>query len=204
MSDPRPQLGRPRVVPAAVECAPETSDANLVAACARGDGSALGRLFDRHSGALYRFFSRLCGVDRADLDELVSETFLNVHRSAARFRGHASVRTWITAIGANVARHHVRSESRRRAFLTTLRGHLRGAAVDADRNAERRDLLRKLEAAVAALPHNLRVAFVMCDLEEIAGVEAARALGVPEGTLWRRLHDARRALRESLDREGAR
>jgi RNA polymerase sigma-70 factor, ECF subfamily len=183
----------------AVDAVGVTDDSQLVLACGRGDGGALGELFDRHSGAVYRFFSRLVGVNTADLDELVSETFLNVHRSAARFRGQAAVRTWITAIAANVGRHHVRSESRRRAFLTALKGYLHGAVVDADRAAERRDLLRKLGASVTALPYDLRVAYVMCDLEEIPGVEAARVLGIPEGTLWRRLHDARRALREALE-----
>jgi RNA polymerase sigma-70 factor, ECF subfamily len=200
----RPQLGRPQVVraPPAPDPAGPADDSELVLACGRGDSGALGELFDRHSGAVYRFFSRLVGVNAADLDELVSETFLNVHRSAARFRGHAAVRTWITAIAANVGRHHVRSESRRRAFLTTLKGYLHGVVVDADRAAERRDLLRKLGASVSLLPYDLRVAYVMCDLEEISGVEAARVLGVPEGTLWRRLHDARRALREALEGQG--
>ena len=49
-----------------------------------------------------------------------------------------------------------------------------------------------------ALPHDLRAAFVLCDLEEMPGVEAARALDVRAGTLWRRLHEARRALRAAL------
>ena len=109
------------------------SDETLVAACAREESAALGALFDRHHGAVYRFFSRFAGVSEADLDELVSETFLNVYRSAGRFRGDAAVRTWITAIAANVARHHVRSESRRRAFLNQLRTRLQPPGVDAQR-----------------------------------------------------------------------
>ena len=43
----------------------------------------------------------------------------------------------------------------------------------------------------------------MCDVEEIPGVEVAEVLGVPEGTLWRRLHQARRALRAALDGGGS-
>jgi len=178
------------------------SDEELVNACARGDRGALGELYDRHSVALYRFLSRLCGASSADLDELVSETFLHVFRSAARFRAQAAVRTWITGIAANVGRHHVRSESRRRAFLGNLRECQPAgdgeAGADAVRSVERRDLLRKLTALVTALPHDLRVVYVMCDVEELPGAEAARALGVPEGTVWRRLHQARRSLRTAL------
>ena len=38
----------------------------------------------------------------------------------------------------------------------------------------------------------------MCELEETPGKDAAEALGVPEGTLWRRLHEAREALRRAM------
>ena len=58
--------------------------------------------------------------------------------------------------------------------------------------------MQRLLVALDDLPHDLREAFVMCDLEEVAGVDVARALGVREGTLWRRLHEARRALRCAL------
>jgi RNA polymerase sigma-70 factor (ECF subfamily) len=186
----------------AVKDAPPASDHDLLRACADGENRALGELFDRHNIAVYRFLSRMLGAGSADLDELVNETFLHVHRAARKFRGHASVKTFITAIAANVARHHIRGESRRRAFLRLWQGRQRDSGFDEGRAAEHRDLVRHLGRLLTALPYDLRVAFVMCDLEEITGADAARALGVPEGTLWRRLHEARKSLRESLDREG--
>jgi RNA polymerase sigma-70 factor (ECF subfamily) len=175
------------------------SDEDLLNACAAGNSAALGQLFDRHNLAVYRFLARMLGASDADLDELVSETFIHVFRSARAFRGQAAVRTWISAIAANVGRHHVRSESRRRAFLGALRDRLPRQTDDANQVTERRDLLRRLGALLSALPHDLRVVYVMCDLEEIPGAEVAEALGVPDGTLWRRLHQARRALRAALD-----
>ena len=186
----------------AAKDAPPVSDDALVAACAQGNSNALGELFDRHENAVYRFFSRMLGAGNPDIDELVNETFLNVHRSARKFRGHASVKTWIIAIAANIARHHIRSESRRRAFLRILQGRPAGREPDEGRAAEHRDLVRKLGKLLTALPYDLRIAFVMCDLEEIPGADAARVLGVPEGTLWRRLHEARKSLRASLGEEG--
>jgi RNA polymerase sigma-70 factor (ECF subfamily) len=175
------------------------TDLQLVRACASSDAAALGELFDRHHVAVYRFLSRLLGASTADVDELVSETFIHVFRSARTFRGQAAVRTWINAIAANVGRHHVRKEARRHSFLTALRGCLPASSPDANQVNERRDLLRRLGHIVATLPHDLRVVYVMCDVEEIPGVEVAEVLGVPEGTLWRRLHQARRALRAALD-----
>jgi RNA polymerase sigma-70 factor, ECF subfamily len=188
----RPTPARP-----AADRAPR--DLELVRACAAGESAALGELFDRHHLVVYRFLSRLLGGSSADLDELVNETFLHVFRSARSFRGQASARTWICAIAANVGRHHVRSESRRRSFLDSLRGCLPSRTADANQVNERRDLLRRLGRVVRALPHDLRVVYVMCDVEEIPGVEVAEVLGVPEGTLWRRLHQARRSLRAALD-----
>jgi len=61
-----------------------------------------------------------------------------------------------------------------------------------------RHLLAQLPAALEALPHDHRVVFVLVDLEQERGSDAARMLGIPQGTLWRRLYDARRAVRRTL------
>ena len=179
----------------------ELSDEALVAACAVGDASSLGALFDRHHAAAYRFLARLATVDAGDLDDLVQATFVEVRRAAAGYAGRAAVRTWIFAIAANVARHHARSEGRRRTLSAEFLRRPHGTPARPDETTERRDLLTRIEKAMQALPHDLRVAFVMCDLEEMRGVEAARALDIREGTLWRRLHEARKALRKALEGE---
>jgi RNA polymerase sigma-70 factor (ECF subfamily) len=64
---------------------------------------------------------------------------------------------------------------------------------------ERRRLMAKIADAIATLPHDQQVVFAMCDLEQLQGTDVARALGIPEGTLWRRLHHARRAIRAALE-----
>src|SRR5258708_32534723 len=98
----------------------EMSDEALVAACAVGEAAALGALFDRHRTSVYRFLSRVCASHRGDLDDLVQSTFVEVFRSAARFSGCGRVSTWVFGIAANVARHHVRGEARRRALLASV------------------------------------------------------------------------------------
>jgi RNA polymerase sigma-70 factor (ECF subfamily) len=75
--------------------------------------------------------------------------------------------------------------------------------ADASEAAERRELLARMGAALERLPHELKEAFLLCEVEELSGVEAARALDVRPGTLWRRLHEARKRLRAALDEEGA-
>jgi RNA polymerase sigma factor (sigma-70 family) len=181
---------------------PADDDEALVGAIAQGDAAALAALFDRHQQAVFRFCSRLAGGD-AEVDDLVQRTFLEAWRGAPGFRRQSAVRTWLFGIAANLARHHARSEMRRGAFLASVREQPSDEGARPDHHAERREQWARLSRAAEELPHALRVAFALCDVEGISGVEAARALGVPEGTLWRRLHEARKKLREALAGEAS-
>lgn len=74
-----------------------------------------------------------------------------------------------------------------------------GVALDAKLADQR--ALAQIARTLDELPHDLRVAYVMCVIEDISSEEAARALSVPRGTLWRRIHEARQALRAAVERE---
>jgi RNA polymerase sigma-70 factor (ECF subfamily) len=173
-------------------------DEALVAACAVGDAGALGALFDRHHEALCRFLARL-SRDPSEIDDLVQQTFVEVWRSAARFRAGSAVRTWMFGIAANLVRHRARSEGRRKAALADLACAAPVPSRGPDDVAIRRELVARMQAALADLPVELREVFVLCEIEEVPGVEAARVLGLRAGTVWRRLHDARKALRAALE-----
>lgn len=170
----------------------EMSDAGLVAACAAADRTARALLFERHVDALHRFVARMRASDADVVDDLVQITFVRAFQSAARFRG-TSARSWLYGIAANVVREHARKEIRRKRALSVV-------AEDLPRTTQVRDaaLLARLPDAIASLPHELRAAFAIVDLEGEKGCDAAAALGIPEGTLWRRLFLARTALRKAL------
>ncbi|MCP4677266.1 MAG: RNA polymerase sigma factor [Deltaproteobacteria bacterium] len=180
------------------------SDSVLVAACGDGDATALGTLFDRYHVAVYRFLSSMSGTDGPDLDDLVQTTFIQVGRSAHRFAGRSSLRSWIFGIGANVARHHIRSEVRRRLATNALEALQVHNNDSLQASVERREQIKLLAEALPRLSHKLRVVFVMCDLEGISGIEAANTLGIKQGTLWRRLHDARKKLGQAIERRHVR
>jgi RNA polymerase sigma-70 factor (ECF subfamily) len=175
------------------------SDEALLAACATGDTVALGALFDRFHVVVYRFVSRLPTTDELAADDLVQATFLEVRRSASKFKGSSSVQTWILGIAANVARHQLRSERRRRIRQEGFAERLTAVPAQPDAEVDRRRLLRRIAEALAELPYDQQVAFVLCDLEQLPGAEVANALSIPEGTLWRRLHVARKAVRAALE-----
>jgi RNA polymerase sigma-70 factor (ECF subfamily) len=174
------------------------SDEALLAACGTGDASALGALFDRFHVAVYRFAGRLATTDELARDDLVQATFVEVRRTAHRFRGTSKVKTWILGVAANVARHQLRSERRLRAHQAEYVDRMASVPAQPDDQLERRQLLARIERAIGSLPHDQQVAFILCDLEQLPGVDVARVLAIPEGTLWRRLHVARKAVRAAV------
>jgi RNA polymerase sigma-70 factor (ECF subfamily) len=178
----------------------EMSDEALVAACGTGDAPALGALFDRFHTAVYRFAARLAMTDDLARDDLVQATFLEVRRAAPAFRGTSSVKTWILGISANIARHTLRAERRRRAHQAGFLERSPTATEPLDDQVERRKLLARVAEALAGLPRDQQIAFLLCDLEQLPGVEVARVLDIPEGTLWRRLHTARKAMRQAIEK----
>jgi len=177
----------------------DLSDEALIAACAAGDAAALAALFDRHHAVVFRFVSRIASACASDVEDLAQSTFLELWRSSSRFRQSGSARSWILGIAANLVRHYVRGEVRRRTAMADLAGQpVSGGGRRPDELASQSQLMQRLADALDRLPHDLRVAFVLCDVEEVPGVEAARALGVRQGTMWRRLHDARKRLRDLM------
>lgn len=177
----------------------EMSDEALVAAAGSGDPAALAALFDRHHAGVHRFLARMAGVDGTDADDLLQETFVVVFESARRFRGDAPVRMWLLGIASNVARRHVRSEVRQKARAAAYLERLDSEAPSPAREVETKAMMERLRDALLDLPHDLRAAYLLCDVEGARGVDAARALDVREGTLYRRLHGARLALRAALE-----
>lgn len=170
----------------------ELSDEGLAAACATGDRVAQGLLFERYADAIYRFVARMRGSDAHAVDDLVQATFLAAFASADRFRG-PKLSSWLYGIAVNVIRTHVRKEVARKRVVSSLAEQPDdGPARPADAD------LVKLRAAIDSLSPKLREAIVLVDLEGESGVDAADALGIPVGTLWRRLSDARAQLREAM------
>jgi RNA polymerase sigma-70 factor (ECF subfamily) len=172
------------------------TDAGLVAACAAGDRVALGMLFERHVDAVFCFIRSMRGSDPAVLEDLVQATFVAAFEAAGRFAG-ASVKSWLFGIAANLVRGYARRERRRKNALRLVQEASHGRYSGGGDAAT----IARLPAAITALPHDLRAALVIIDIEGERGVDAAAALGIPEGTLWRRLYVARQALRAALGGE---
>jgi RNA polymerase sigma factor (sigma-70 family) len=176
------------------------SDEALVAACATGDPHALAHLFERLCDDVTRFLGRLAYVDGQDIQDLVHDVFLAVFRNAASYQRSSGVKTWVLAIAGNIARDRCRKAVRGRSAQEQLiQESPRIEKTSMEHAVIAKDLILRVERNIETLPHDLRVAFVMCDVEELPGVEVACALGIPKGTLYRRLHEARQLLRAAIE-----
>lgn len=177
---------------------PSWSDEAVALACKSGDPEAVAELFDRFHERVTRYLSRVVSA-RADVEDLVQSTFLEIAKGNAHFSGRSSVRSWLFGIATNVARHHFRSQTRRKHLALALgvlgmgtRAETVGTMVDA------RSALERVQRTLEGLPENQRIAFVLCEIEGLSAREAADALGVNETAVWKRVSDARKALVRAL------
>jgi len=185
-------------VPVPVSPETGTDDGELLARIATGDLESLGVFFERHEPVVRRCLGRL-GASRADADDLVQTTFLEVVRAATRFDPNYPVRAWLLGITTLMVRRHRRSVRRHAARLSTWAGVLRREVAPTPAELfERDDAARRMAAALERLSRKKREVFVLVTLEGLSGEEAAASLRIPVKTVWTRLHHARLELRAAL------
>jgi RNA polymerase sigma-70 factor (ECF subfamily) len=168
------------------------SDPELIAAWRRGDEAAAAELVRRHARAVARFLGAAGAAD--DVDDLVQETFYRAFRKIESFRGGASFRTWVMAIGANALKDLRRRLRRRPAVALDDRDVADTADPHGDVVTD--ELQRRLEAAIARLPPMQRNVFLMRAQQGLAYEEIAAALETTVGAARVHYHHAVRRLKK--------
>lgn len=169
-------------------------DAELMARLASGDIGALGELYDRHHASIRRFLARAtAGSD--DVDDLVHTTFLTAATSAARYDGRSECRPWLIGIAVRLLRRRHHAVGRWLSVLSAL-ATLGRTSVDPGAAL---GLRSDIESALGRLSQAKRVTLLLAEVEGLSCPEIATALDIPVGTVWTRLHSARRELRQLLD-----
>ncbi|HEY0253390.1 MAG TPA: RNA polymerase sigma factor [Kofleriaceae bacterium] len=179
--------------------APE-DEAELVAACLKGDAQAQRILFRREFGRVNATIYRILGPTR-EVDDLVQETFIAVFRGLAKFRGEARLSTWIDRIAVRVALDHVRTRSRSPQLGVPM-GVMTEVADNSipDAQAHAREGLRRLYAALAQLSAEQRIAFSLYAIDGRSIAEVAKLVGTSVVTAKLRVWRARKGL-EKLSAE---
>lgn len=177
------------------------TDEQLLADYVAGQVDGFELLVRRHSQELFRFLVRFTGSGTL-AEDIVQETFLQVHLSAASFDRSRRFKPWLFTIAANKARDQLRSRRRRpevpldaqigpeeedsQRFLDFLADSSAtpGGALEQE---EEREFIRSM---MARLPEHLREVLILCYYHRFPYKEIADILEVPLGTVKSRLHAA--------------
>ena len=154
-------------------------------------------LFRAHAAFLAGFVRRL-GVAIEDVDDVVQEAFLVAHRKGGYLPGPAQPRSWLGAIAWRLAKNRRRQHARSREApdsdgLEEFAGDGRSPAELVEVHAA----LARVQRALDSLDIDHRAAFVLYELEGESCPAIAEAFGVPVGTIYSRLHTARRGFMQA-------
>jgi RNA polymerase sigma-70 factor, ECF subfamily len=156
-------------------------DRALVAACLGGRLEAFDLIVERHRRSVYQLCYRFVGrhEDAADLSQ---EVFLRAYRGLKRFRGDASLSTWLYRIGVNVCLNRV---SVRKPPQDSLEDAPQLVAATTDPSSEllRAEQAARVRAAVARLPRKQRATLILRAYHDLSHREIASALGTSVGAV---------------------
>lgn len=173
-------------------------DVELVRRCQRGDRAAFLQLFRRHRADVVRLIHRMLGPS-ADLEDLVQEVFLQVHRSVAAFRGSSRFTTWLYRVTVNVVLMHRRAlRSRPRLAAEDEGPPVVDSAPLPDEQFARDARVRAFYRLLERLSEKKRTVFVLHEIEGLSPGEISALVGAPVLTVRTRLFYARREVQQLM------
>ena len=154
------------------------------------------KLFREHANFVANFVVRL-GMRREEVDDIVQEVFLVAHRRGGFVPGAARPTTWLAEIALRVT-SATRRRLRRSREDPDVQGVVAAVALTRDpgEQAETAEALRRVQQALEALDEPKRVVFILFELEGESCESIAAGLGIPIGTVYSRLHKARKLFME--------
>jgi len=170
------------------------SDEDLMAAYVAGDASAFDELFARYAPILLRVMRQQLH-SQEEANDLVQQTFLQLHRARHDFRSDAKLRPWLFTIALNLKREHLRRLKRRPETELTLDGHS-DPKVRSD--AGRLEAARTLQFALEKLHPSYREVIELHWFAQLSFSEIAELLGATVSAVKVRAHRGYAALREIL------
>lgn len=175
----------------------DLSDADLVAGMRERDEGALRALYERHAGWLSARLLRRC-ADREVVTDALQDTFVSAWNGAAKFRGDGEVAGWLWGIAVHRLISRVRAGTAQGARLGPAFLTHQASDVSAEDSVLLAIEYSDVGSALARISPELRVVLQATVLDGLTTREAARLLGIPQGTVKTRLARARASMREEL------
>ena len=186
----------------------------LIARLKERDGRAFDEIVQLYGDKVFSLVYRMLG-NRHEAEDVAQEVFITVFKTVDGFRGEAKFSTWLLRIAANQSKNRIKYLSRRptdggevedalqlRAGAGTgtpapvMQAQIEGPDV----LMEAAELEALMQRAIAALDEEHRLLVILRDVEELSYQEIGEITGLLEGTIKSRLHRARMAIKEELDK----
>jgi RNA polymerase sigma-70 factor, ECF subfamily len=178
-----------------------SAEAELIDRCISGDHQAWESLLSRYQNRVYNLAYHMT-QDRERASDLAQEAMIQIVHSLPRFRGDASLGTWIHGLTMRVCLHHLRRErSRPTEFyddLDSASEQIEATDLLPHEVVSREQVQHTVQAAIAALPLKFRSVMALHGLAGLTYEETAQVLGLPVNTVKTRVYRAKGKLRTTL------
>jgi RNA polymerase sigma factor (sigma-70 family) len=178
----------------------ESGEADLIARVRKGELAAFNQLVERHQTTVYNLCLRMLGSQQP-AEDTTQEAFISAYRHIDKFRG-GKFRSWLLRIAANACYDELRRrKSRPATSLDEPQGqddrHIDPPdnAPSMEEHAEQMELRGALQAALARLPDDQRLALILCDVQGYDYAEIAVIMQSTLGTVKSRINRARSKMR---------
>ena len=183
------------------------ADAELMRRVKGGDVRAFAELVDRYRQPVLNFIARTLR-DPTEAEDLAQNVFVQVHKSAQRYRDTARFSTWLFTIARNLCLNELRRRARHPAESLDASAADHGdqpARQYEDRGATappaallHGELVEKIEQALAELPESQRTAILLCRQEDLSYEDIAAVLGGSVSATKSLIHRGRETLKQKL------
>jgi RNA polymerase sigma-70 factor (ECF subfamily) len=184
-----------------------SSDEQLVHAAQGGENRAFDELVRRYQDKVYRLSYKILRHED-DAAEALQDAFLSAYRGLKNFKSESTFSTWLYRIATNASLmkyrkrrdHHIsldQSQSQNDEAEPLQLPDWSAQPPEELLTAETREVM---EEGIQRLPEELRTVFLLRDIEQLSNAEVGEVLGLSVAAVKSRLHRARIALRERLNR----
>ena len=184
----------------------DSQDVAWMERVASGDEKAFRLLVERHQHAVVGMVARMLG-DVHEAEDIAQQVFVRVWQAAAKWRPEAKFTTWLFTIVRNQVFNESRRRSRKRetSLEERMENHPEmmqsGESLAPDEVMEKGEWHRKIDAAIASLPEQQRMAVLLRTFEGKDYEEIAQIMGTSVSSLKSLLFRARGTLRKMLGEE---